>query len=45
MKGRITDKIRIFRIIETLGQIEQYLTNVSYSHFLTSPEKRFATTK
>jgi len=45
MKGPLTDKIRILHILEATAEIEQYLAGISYDHFLTNSEKRFATIK
>jgi uncharacterized protein with HEPN domain len=45
MKGPLTDKTRILHILDAIGEVEQYLTGVSYNDFLSNSEKRFATIK
>ena len=45
MKGRLGDKIRLQHILDSIGEIEIYLHNVSIEQFFQNSEKRFATIK
>jgi len=45
MKGRLGDKVRLQHILDAIGEIDLYLTNVSFEQFLENSEKRFATIK
>ena len=45
MKGKLGDKVRLQHILDAINEVETYLENVSYAHFLENSEKRFATIK
>lgn len=45
MKGIMTDKLRVHRILDAIAEVENYLTEVSFESFLANSEKRFATIK
>jgi len=45
MKGKIGDKQRLLHIAESISEIEQYITSVSFEHFLQHSMMRFATIK
>lgn len=45
MKGRLGDKIRLQHILDSIGEIENYLYGVTIEQFLENSEKRFATIK
>jgi uncharacterized protein with HEPN domain len=45
MKGRLGDKVRLQHILDSIGEIENYLYGVTVDQFLKNSEKRFATIK
>jgi uncharacterized protein with HEPN domain len=45
MKGQLTDRIRIYHILDAIAETENYLTNSSFEDFISNSEKRFATIK
>lgn len=45
MKGKLGDKVRLQHILDSIGEIENYLFEVTIEQFLENSEKRFATIK
>jgi len=45
MKGRLGDKVRLQHILDSIGEIENYLDGVTIEQFIKNSEKRFATIK
>lgn len=45
MKGQLTDKIRIYHILDAISEIEIYLEGIAFEEFEANSEKRFATIK
>lgn len=45
MKGRLGDKVRLQHILDSIGEIENYLDSVTIEQFRKNSEKRFATIK
>ncbi|WP_432713417.1 HepT-like ribonuclease domain-containing protein [Pedobacter sp.] len=45
MKGKLGDKVRLQHILDSINEIEGYLSNVTVEQFLANSEKHFATIK
>jgi len=45
MKGQLSDKARLYHILDAITAIEEYVKEVSYEEFSSSSEKTFATVK
>ena len=45
MKKELTDKVRVFHILDAISEVEKYLKGATYQDFLDNSEKRFATIK
>jgi uncharacterized protein with HEPN domain len=45
MRGELTDKVRVFHVLEAIEEIEKYIEGVVYEDFTKNSEKKFATIK
>jgi uncharacterized protein with HEPN domain len=45
MKQPLSDELRVRHVLDSIGEVESYLLNVSLDEFLANSEKRFATIK
>ena len=45
MKKELTDKVRIFHVLDAIGEVEKYLSGTTFQDFVDNSEKRFATMK
>jgi uncharacterized protein with HEPN domain len=45
MKGRLSNKARVFHILDALTEVDGYILGVTEEEFLKNSEKRFATIK
>ena len=45
MKKELTDKVRIFHVLDAIGEVEKYLSGTTFQDFVDNSEKRFATIK
>ncbi len=45
MKGKIGDKQRLLHILESITEIENYISGVNYDNFVQNSMMRFATIK
>ena len=45
MKGQLSDKARLYHILDAIQSIEAYVEGVSFEDFSSSSEKTFATVK
>jgi uncharacterized protein with HEPN domain len=45
MKRTLTDKVRIYHVLDAIEEVDKYLATIAYEDFVANSEKKFATIK